>query len=55
VLKKSILGAVPRPPVVKYGDATTAVQDEAYAALTGKKSSKAALRSLQRRLEAIAP
>lgn len=55
VLKKSILGAVPRPPVVKYGDATTAVQDEAYAALTGKKSSKAALRSLQRRLDAIAP
>lgn len=55
VLKKSILGAEPRPRVVQYGDATTAIQDEAYNALTGKKSSAAALRSLQRKLRAIAP
>jgi multiple sugar transport system substrate-binding protein len=41
--------------VVRYGDATTAVQDEVYAALTGKKSSSAALRSLQKKLSDITP
>jgi multiple sugar transport system substrate-binding protein len=54
-LKESILNAEPRPRVVRYGDATTAVQDEVYAALTGKKSSSAALRSLQKKLSDITP
>lgn len=47
VLKQSILHAVPRPRVVQYGDATSAVQQEAYAALTGDKSSAQALKDLQ--------
>lgn len=53
VLKDSILGAVPRPKVVRYGDATAAVQDAAYAALTGAKSTEQALAELQRQLEQI--
>ncbi|RAJ61885.1 multiple sugar transport system substrate-binding protein [Streptomyces sp. Amel2xB2] len=55
VLKKSILGAEPRPRVVQYGDATKAIQNEAYNALTGKKTAQAALRGLQRQLRALAP
>lgn len=55
MLKKSILGAEPRPRVVQYGDATKAIQNEAYSALTGKKTSRAALRGLQRQLRALAP
>ncbi|MGW1804500.1 ABC transporter substrate-binding protein [Streptomyces sp. NPDC002078] len=50
VLKQSILHAVPRPRVVQYGDVTSAVQQEAYAALTGTKSSAQALKDLQREL-----
>lgn len=49
-LKESILSAQPRPRVVRYGDATAAIQDEAYAALTGAKTSKQALADLQARL-----
>ena len=55
VLKKSILGAEPRPRVPRYGDATTAIQDEVYAALTGKKTSGAALKTLQQKLQALTP
>ncbi|OEU90796.1 ABC transporter substrate-binding protein [Streptomyces abyssalis] len=55
VLKKSISGAEPRPRVVQYGDATKAVQNAAYNALTGKQSSAAALRNLQRQLRELAP
>jgi multiple sugar transport system substrate-binding protein len=47
VLKESILRAVPRPRVVQYGDVTSAIQQEAYAALTGSKSSAQALKDLQ--------
>ncbi|MFE6625334.1 ABC transporter substrate-binding protein [Streptomyces sp. NPDC057740] len=47
VLKESILRAVPRPRVVRYGDVTSAVQQQAYAALTGEKSGAQALRDLQ--------
>ncbi|HET9379262.1 MAG TPA: ABC transporter substrate-binding protein [Streptomyces sp.] len=47
VLKKSIENAKPRPQAVQYGDVTAAVQKEAYAALTGTKSSAAALKDLQ--------
>jgi multiple sugar transport system substrate-binding protein len=53
VLKDSINNAVPRPKVVRYGDASTAIQDAAYAALTGTKSSADALKGLQSSLEEI--
>jgi multiple sugar transport system substrate-binding protein len=52
-LKESILNAVPRPKVVRYGDATAAIQNEAYAALTGAKSTDAALADLQQKLEEL--
>ncbi|MFF4352918.1 ABC transporter substrate-binding protein [Streptomyces sp. NPDC001530] len=51
VLKESILRAVPRPRVVQYGDVTSAIQQEAYAALTGSKSSAQALKDLQKDLQ----
>ncbi|MFF7974296.1 extracellular solute-binding protein [Streptomyces sp. NPDC007905] len=51
VLKRSILRAVPRPRVVQYGDVTSAIQQEAYAALTGSKSSAQALKDLQSALQ----
>lgn len=51
VLKQSVLHAVPRPRVVNYGDVTSAVQQEAYAALTGAKSSAQALKDLQSALQ----
>lgn len=54
VLKKSILGAVPRPRVVQYGDASSAIQQEAYAALSGDKSSAQALKDLQDELQKTA-
>jgi multiple sugar transport system substrate-binding protein len=51
VLKESILRAVPRPRVFQYGDVTSAIQREAYAALTGSKSSAQALKDLQEDLQ----
>ena len=51
VLKKSILNAVPRPRVVQYGDVSSAIQQEAYAALNGSKSSAQALKDLQEDLQ----
>ncbi|MGW3205635.1 ABC transporter substrate-binding protein [Streptomyces sp. NPDC001135] len=51
VLKQSVLRAVPRPRVVGYGDVTSAIQQEAYAALTGSKSSAQALKDLQSTLQ----
>ncbi|MEU2269591.1 ABC transporter substrate-binding protein [Streptomyces olindensis] len=53
-LKKSILSAVPRPRVVQYGDATSAIQQQAYAALNGDKSSAQALKDLQSDLQKLA-
>src|SRR6266540_2544047 len=53
ILKQSVNDAVPRPKAVKYGDATTAIQEEAYAALTGAKTSDQALKDLQAKLEAL--
>ncbi|MEU0804356.1 ABC transporter substrate-binding protein [Streptomyces sp. NPDC005970] len=50
VLKQSIETAVPRPRVVRYGEVTSAIQQQAYAALTGVKSSEQALRTLQQDL-----
>ena len=52
-LRDSINSAVPRPKVVRYGDASTAIQDAAYAALTGTKSSADALKALQTQLKDI--
>jgi multiple sugar transport system substrate-binding protein len=52
-LRDSINNAIPRPKVVQYGDASTAIQDAAYAALNGDKSSSDALKDLQGELEDI--
>ncbi|MFG3114344.1 ABC transporter substrate-binding protein [Streptomyces sp. NPDC048197] len=49
-LKQSILHAVPRPWVFRYGDVTAAIQQQAYAALTGSTSSRQALKDLQQTL-----
>ncbi len=49
-LKASLLNAKPRPKAVRYGDVTTAIQEEAYAAITGKKTSQQALSDLQAKL-----
>jgi multiple sugar transport system substrate-binding protein len=53
MLKASVENAVPRPAVVKYGDTTLAIQEEAYAALTGKKPVDQALADLQSKLETL--
>jgi multiple sugar transport system substrate-binding protein len=52
-LKDSVNNAIPRPRVVRYGDATTAIEEEAYAALTGAKTSDQALKDLQAKLSTI--
>ena len=52
-LKASILSAKPRPKVVKYGDATLAIQDAAYGALQGTMTTDQALSQLQTKLEAL--
>jgi len=52
-LKTAVDGAIGRPAIVKYGDATTAIQEEAYAALTGTKTSDQALKDLQAKLTTI--
>lgn len=52
-LKQSVESAVPRPKVVKYGDVTTAIQEAAYAAMTGQKPSDQALQELQTKLEEL--
>jgi multiple sugar transport system substrate-binding protein len=52
-LKASILGAQPRPRVVKYGDVTAAIQQAAYDALTNKTPPKQALTALQAKLNTL--
>lgn len=52
-LKASIESAVPRPKAIKYGDVTAAIQENAYAALTGSKTTDAALKDLQTKLEEL--
>jgi multiple sugar transport system substrate-binding protein len=52
-LKASILGAQPRPRVVKYGDVTAAIQATAYDALSGKTQPKQALVDLQAKLSSL--
>ncbi|MEV5711732.1 ABC transporter substrate-binding protein [Actinoallomurus sp. NPDC052274] len=49
-LKASLLNAKPRPQAVRYGDVTAAIQEAAYAALTGKSTSDQALADLQNKL-----
>ncbi len=52
-LLESLENAQPRPKVVAYGETTAAIQDEIYAALTGKKSPEDALADLQDALTEI--
>ena len=52
-LKASILGAQPRPKVVKYGDVTAAIQQAAYDALSGKVQPQQALSDLQTKLQSL--
>jgi multiple sugar transport system substrate-binding protein len=40
--------------MVQYGATTKAIQEEAYAALTGEKDTDAALKAMQAKLEEIA-
>jgi multiple sugar transport system substrate-binding protein len=51
VLKASIESASKRPEAVKYQEVSTAIQEQAYAALRGEKSSEDALKALQSSLE----
>ncbi|MGV9382316.1 ABC transporter substrate-binding protein [Nonomuraea sp. NPDC003707] len=53
MLKEGLLNAAPRPAVVRYGDATAAIQEEITAALSGQKPSDQALTALQDRLAKI--
>ena len=53
ILKQSVNDAIARPRVVRYGDATTAIQEDAYAALTGAKTTDDALKDLQDKLTSI--
>jgi multiple sugar transport system substrate-binding protein len=50
VLKQSLLNAKPRPVAVRYGDVTQAIQENAYAALTGTKTTEQALADMQAKL-----
>ena len=52
-LKASIENAVPRPAAVKYGDVTAAIQEAAYGAMNGEKSTDDALSELQSKLEEL--
>jgi multiple sugar transport system substrate-binding protein len=52
-LLASIENATPRPRVVKYGDVTAAIQEAAYAAITGETSTDDALATLQSELEEL--
>jgi multiple sugar transport system substrate-binding protein len=53
ILKSSIENAVPRPKVVKYGDVTAAIQEAAYGAMNGEKSTDQALSDLQSKLQEL--
>jgi len=50
-LKESIAGAVPRPVTPFYPAVSKAIQDNAYAALTGAKSVDAAIVDMQKGIE----
>ncbi|MFI6601342.1 ABC transporter substrate-binding protein [Nonomuraea sp. NPDC050536] len=52
-LKAGILAAKPRPKVVKYGDVTAAIQESAYAIVSGAKPVDQALTELQSTLSPL--
>ena len=52
-LQKSIETAEPRPKFVEYGDATAAIQEAAYAAISGEESTDQALSDLQKQLSGM--
>lgn len=52
-LLESLQNAQPRPKVVQYGATTKAIQEEAYAAITGQKTTDAALADMQSKLKEI--
>ncbi len=52
-LEKSIETAQPRPKFVEYGDATAAIQEAAYAAISGEESTDQALSQLQKQLSGM--
>jgi multiple sugar transport system substrate-binding protein len=52
-LLEALTNAQPRPKVVQYGATTKAIQEEAYAALTGAKDTDTALKDMQAKLEEI--
>ncbi|WP_086819922.1 ABC transporter substrate-binding protein [Allokutzneria sp. NRRL B-24872] len=54
VLQDAITGARPRPTLVRYGDASAAIQEQVYAVLGGKTSAEQALSTLQRQLAEFA-
>jgi multiple sugar transport system substrate-binding protein len=53
ILEESILHAEKRPEAVKYNDVSVAIQAEAYAALSGTKTSAQALKDLQAKLQTL--
>ncbi|SDM54211.1 ABC transporter substrate-binding protein [Allokutzneria albata] len=54
VLQDAIVGARPRPALVRYGDASSAIQEQVYAVLGGKTTPEQALSTLQRQLAEFA-
>ncbi|MGH3354774.1 MAG: ABC transporter substrate-binding protein [Nocardioidaceae bacterium] len=52
-LQESIATAEPRPKFVEYGDATAAIQEAAYGAISGDMSSDEALQQLQGQLSGM--
>jgi multiple sugar transport system substrate-binding protein len=54
VLKEGLLAAKPRPVTPYYQEVTTAIQEEAYAALQGQKASDQAVNDLTTKLNQIA-
>jgi multiple sugar transport system substrate-binding protein len=52
-LKEAILAAKPRPSAVKYGDVTAAIQEAAYAIVTGAKPADQGLAELQTTLTGL--
>ncbi|CRK57905.1 Maltose/maltodextrin ABC transporter, substrate binding periplasmic protein MalE [Alloactinosynnema sp. L-07] len=52
-LKKSIEKAKKRPAVVKYQEVSSAIQEAAYSAMSGKATSTEALATLQTKLESL--
>ncbi|MBO0826784.1 MAG: ABC transporter substrate-binding protein [Streptosporangiales bacterium] len=53
ILKQSVTKAKPRPQAVQYGDVTAAIEENAYDALQGKKTSDQALKDLQAKLQTL--